>query len=230
MTGNERKQLFAKWRKWLRRIKKEQLSDLLINRHIFRQFCESTKPYAGESTKPYAGQSRGAELAAWMEQCYVAYATTTVRRMTEEPKKTWQSISLSIFLDDLLKNRQLVTRDYFCSRHGRSPSRRYADAEFSKIAGAGRPCLSEQTIKQDKRSLKKACDKVRKLVNKIIAHTENDRRKWPRVLYGDIDSAIDELNRVFDRYWYLLTATHPAHEPLDDCDVTDDLQKLWPPV
>ena len=85
--------MYKKWSRWLDRILNEQLRDLLINRHIFKQFqgCTAT----------YVGTYQGAELSEWMVQNYIAFATMAIRRMIERPKNSWKSISLGILLEDL---------------------------------------------------------------------------------------------------------------------------------
>lgn len=112
--------LFKKWHSWLKRIENDQLSDLLINRYIFRQFTGCTAPYVGKYN--------AAELAHWMEQCYIAFASTAIRRMLEEPArpptpvncpkcghtivkpKPQESVSLVILLRDIEQNASLFTR------------------------------------------------------------------------------------------------------------------------
>ena len=62
--------LFAKWGDFLDQIDREQLKDLLINRHIFHQFKDSVNS---------PGELRQApELAEWMHQGYVAFACAAV--------------------------------------------------------------------------------------------------------------------------------------------------------
>jgi hypothetical protein len=67
--------LYRKWAGWLRRIENEQLRDLIINRHFFKQLQECTAPHVGTY--------KGADISEWMVQNYVAFAATAIRRMTE---------------------------------------------------------------------------------------------------------------------------------------------------
>ena len=137
--------LFHKWRKMLERVREEQLGGLLINRHIFRQFARCTAPY----TETY----RGGNLAVWMEQCYLVFATTAVRRMVEEspdpPRKRkcpkcshefaapsnrsdQQSVSLVILLRDIEKHAFVFTRTWFRKRY---PRRGLRTATLTRLPG-----------------------------------------------------------------------------------------------
>jgi hypothetical protein len=215
-------QLFGKWRRWLHRIENDQLQDLLINRHIFHQFRGCIAPHVGSD--------HGAELASWMGQNYVAFAATAVRRMVEPPKANWKSISLIILLTDLAANDSLLTRERFRGLYKNSVAERFADRDFATITGSETASkMSAARINRDIRALKAASKKIKTLVDKVVAHTEADRRKVPRVQYGEIDKAIDLLEATFKRYCLLLNGSCPNPiVPLDDFDVAEDLKRIWP--
>jgi hypothetical protein len=218
---------FQKWRKWLDRIYQEQLQDLLINDHIFRQL--------NECIEPYIGATKGGELSRWMSQNYVAFAATAIRRLVEPPKTTWRSISLVILLSDVKANTHLVTRErrrrqYRRSNIPRKAATEFADEEFYELAGkSGVKVFPAQRIQRDIDVLKRKASKVKRLVDKVIAHTEEDRRKVPRVLFKDIDDAVIACRETYERYYLLLTARSFDASVLPcSFDVTDDLRKIWP--
>ena len=215
-------QAFAKWRRWLDRIENDQLRDLLINRHIFHQFRDCITPHVGSD--------RGATLASWVGQNYVAFATTAIRRMVEPPKESWKSISLVILLTDLAANDSLLTRQRFRGFYGNSVAQPFADRDFATITGSKAATrMSAPRINRDIRALQAASKKIKKLVDKVVAHTEADRRKVPRVQFGEIDKAIDLLEATFKRYCLLLNGSCPNRiVPVDDFDVVQDLKRIWP--
>jgi hypothetical protein len=215
-------QLIAKWRRWLHRIENDQLQDLLINRHIFHQFRDCIAPHTGSD--------RGADLASWMGQNYVAFAATAIRRMVEPPKTSWKSISLIILLMDLAANNSVLTRERFRCLYKHSVAERFVDRDFAKIAGSKSATLvSAARVKRDIHALKTASKRITKLVDKVVAHTEEDRRKVPHVQYGQIDKTIDLLEATFRRYCLLLNGSCPDPiVPLDDFDVVQDLKRIWP--
>ena len=189
------KALFKKWSRWLERIYEDQLHDLLVNRHIFQQL--------GDCTKPYIRTSKGGDLAHWMMQGYVAFAATAVRRMVEEPstKKGWRSVSLVVLLRDLAVNDNELTieRHRWLYRH--SVAVRFADRDFARITRNKKASsLSADRINRDILGLKRAAEPIRRLVNKIIAHTEEDRRLRGKMTYRKLSNAIDLFADTFKNY------------------------------
>jgi hypothetical protein len=215
-------QLVAKWRRWLHRIEKDQLQDLLINRHLFQQFRACIAAHTGSD--------RGANLAWWMAQNYLAFAATAIRRTGEPPKANWKSVSLIILLTELAAHDSLLTRERFRGLYKNRVAKRFADRDFSKITGSkAATSMSEAKINRDIRSLKAATKKMKKLVDKVVAHTEEDRRKVPRIQYSEIDKAIDLLEATWKRYSLLLNGSCPSPiVPFSDLDVVQDLKRIWP--
>jgi hypothetical protein len=214
--------MYKRWNRWLDRILNDQLRDLLINRHIFRQFLECTATHAGTY--------HGAELSAWMVQTYIAFAATAIRRMIEPPKNRWKSISLRILLEDLAANDTMLTRERFRGLYKNSVALRYADRDFNTISRSKKARhVTAARIDRDIMEIKAACDPVQRLVNKVVAHTEADRRKVGRISFGQIDRAIDLLETTFQRYSLLVQgkSCNPLF-PLGDIDVRADLKKIWP--
>lgn len=218
--------LYKKWGRWLKRIENDQLCDLLINRHIFHQLQECTTPYVGTH--------QGAEVSEWMVHSYIAFAATAIRRMIEPPRKQsnrkWQSISLVILLQDVAANDTVLTRQRYKSLYKNSVALRFADRDFNKIAGSEKAShVTADRIRRDIRKIETACAPVERLVNKVVAHTEADRRKVGSIKYAQIDSAINLLEAMFQRYSLLIhgKVCDPL-VPLDDIDVRADFKKIWP--
>jgi len=198
------------------------LQDLLINRHIFHQFRDSISDYVGSD--------RGAGLASWMAQNYVAFATTTIRRMIEPPKKNLRSISLVILLKDLAAHDSILTRQQFRTMYKNSQAMQMAVRDFDEITRCETATqMTAVIINQDISSLQSASKDIKEFVNKAVAHTEENRQKVPAVQYCKIDEAINLLEKTFGRYCLLLNG-HCADPivPLDGFDVVDDLKRIWP--
>lgn len=213
---------FKKWSGWLNRIEKEQLVDLLVYRHIFQQLQECTAPHVGTY--------QGVELVEWMVQNYIAFAATAIRRLMERPKKSWKSISLRILLEDMAANDEMLTRLRYRSLYKNSVALPVADRDFDKIARNKKAShVTAARIRRDIKEIEAACAPVERLVNKVVAHTEADRRKVGKIRYGQIDRAINLLEATFQRYSLLIhgSVCNPL-VPLDDIDVRADLKKIWP--
>lgn len=214
--------MYRKWSGWLARIEKEQLRDLLINRHVFKQLQECTAPHVGTY--------RSAKLFEWMVQNYIAFAATAIRRMIEQPNKKWKSISLRILLEDLAANDTVLTRQRYRTLYKNSIALPFADRNFNKIARNKRTSyVTAARIGRDIKEIEAACAPVERLVNKIVAHSEADRRKVGKIKYGQIDLAINLLEATFQRYSRLIhgSVCNPL-VPLDNLDVRADLKRIWP--
>ncbi len=222
--------LISLWRKRLTRIFDEQLRDLVINRHIMRQ--------ANDVWKRHKGGNGGGRLAQWMVQNYLAFATTTIRRLSEpppeQPRKSQTSLSLVILLEDMAANHKLLSRRWYT---GMYPKRIFnrdfrANRDFNNLCGnAKAQFMPERRIRVDIAAIKRAVRPIKRLVDKVVAHTEEDRRKKGRPKWGQINKAIDLLVIIYKRYHVLLTAT--AMDPFDVerlVNVTNDLERVWPRV
>jgi len=233
--------LFSKWRRWLDRILNEQLSDLLINQHIFEQL--------GDCTAPYVKTYQSADLAAWMTQGYVVFAATTVRRMLEEPArpprpvpcphcgeiivkpKPQKSLSLVILLRDIEQNSSLFTREWFrkrCAKKNMSVS--FADRDFNKITrNRTAKVLSISRVRRDIDALHRVARPIRRRVNKLIAHTARDRRKVGRAKFTQLNDTIKALTETYQLYSLLIAGTPLSPlVPFEDYDVVADFKKIWP--
>jgi hypothetical protein len=213
--------LFVKWSDWLEQIHEEQLRDLLINRHIFHQFRDSVNPHGDRLQAP--------ELAEWMHQGYVAYAIAAVRKMAQQPKKGFNSLSLGILLDDLKANQPRLTRATFGQMYDpNSPARRLADRDFDQVSGtSGCNAFPLAVIDRDIQDLKAVARPVKELADKVMFHTDMDRSNITIPTYGQFDQAIDFLRDTFAKYHLLITARAYVPVPLDDFDVRGALARLW---
>jgi hypothetical protein len=208
----------------LDRILAEQLEPLLISRHIYRQLSDSLKNYEGTD--------KSGELAVWMQEGCVAFAATRIRCMIEEPrrKSSWKSISVVILLEELKTNHAALTRERLRRMYRGRVRVAFADRDFDRIAREkGATCISSTRIERDIAAIKRAASPVKRLVDKQVAHTEEDRRRVGKCKYSDLDSAIDLLEETFRRYRGLIYGSYPSPlVSLRDYDVGDDLSKIWP--
>jgi hypothetical protein len=233
--------MFRKWKRDLNRIYNDQLLDLLVNVEIFRQF--------GAATKKHVGSRRGADLAKWMQQGYVAFAGTAIRRLLEHPAsspkpkvcpncgfvpptkkpKPERSVSLVILLRELQQNAHLLTRKRFCSQY-KGVASRFAGRDFDSIARRkGATHITADRIERDIQSLERAARPVRRLVNKVIAHTERDRRRIGRPKYKHIDAAVKAILTAFKRYRLLVDQRDfDPSDALQLAHADADFAKIWP--
>jgi len=123
----------------------------------------------------------------------------------------------------------VLTRQRYKGLYKNSVALRFADRDFNKIARSEKAShVTAVRIRRNVRKIEAACAPVERLVNKVVAHTEEDRRKVGRIKYGQIDRAVDLLESTFQRYSLLVNGSvcNPLL-PLDDIDVRADLKKIW---
>jgi hypothetical protein len=127
-------------------------------------------------------------------------------------------------------NDTVLTRERYRSLYKNSVALPFADRDFNKIARNKKTShVTAARIRRDIKEIDAVCAPVERLVNKVVAHTEADRRKVGKIKYGQIDRAINLLEATFQRYSLLIhgRVCDPL-VPLDDIDVRADLKKVWP--
>jgi hypothetical protein len=82
-------------------------------------------------------------------------------------------------------------------------------------------------IDRDIQKLRHSTERVKRLVNKVVAHTELDRRRIGKHHYGDLDVAIDTLLAIYKKYALLLECKESDFS-MDDFDLEEDFAELWP--
>ena len=214
--------LIRKWRKWLRRIEQEQLQGLLINQHFFRQFRDHTERHAGSADH--------AEFAEWIVHSHIAFVATAIRRIVEKPNRNWKSISLRRLLEDMARNDTELTRQRFVGLYRGAHKSRFGEQDFNRISRQkGAIKVASSRITRDIEELERACAPVHRLVNKVVAHTEEDGRKIGKTRFGDFGKAIDKIVITFQRYDLLLNGKNSQPlVPLDEYDISESLKLLWP--
>jgi len=214
--------LIRKWRRWLKRIEQEQLQDLLINQHFFNEFRAH---YAS-----HGHRADHAELAEWIVQAHTAFVATAIRRITEKPNRSWKSISLRILLEDMAQNDTELTRGRYLAMYRGSSRERFGNRDFDQIARKrGAKKLTARRINSDIKELDHVCRSIFRLVNKVVAHTEEDRRRIGKTRYGDFDKAIRKIVTTFQRYDLLINGKIcEPFVPVDEHNISDSLNVLWP--
>jgi len=137
---------------------------------------------------------------------------------------------LVILLEELKKHPSLLARQRYLKmcRKGGPVAERFADQWFDKMAGKKEAtAVSTAVINRDIVRLKRQTKQVKRLVNKLVAHTEMDRRRIGTHRYGNLNSAINVLLEVYRKYALLIEGSEPAF-PLEDFDVSEDFAKIWP--
>ncbi len=201
--------LRKRWRSWLPMMSTD-LAHLLGRREIFWELQEIAKE-----------NSRILEHGAffdWMCTNYVVTASIGIRSFTDQSKGVR---SLWRMLFEMLEHPGVLSRSAHVALYKKaaiSPHFDLANISFNNIAGKGRTSVSQQAIRTDLRALEDSSERVRRFVNKRIAHRtpQNELRRLPK--FHELDQAMDTIDRIFCKYNLILTAKYmeTAHATRQD--------------
>ena len=212
MSNTETATKLRRWRRQLQRIGEEQIE--LLNRHlaIFRVFQETVRE---------AKIRKGSEtnvLTDWMALNYIAFATSWVRKIAEPPptkskknakKKNDRRASLSLpkLLEELKTEPDVLSFERFGRMfRGKNVPLQMIRAQWERNFGRG-DSISKGTIGRDIRLVEAATVRVKKFVDKQVAHTAADRRQYIQTSFGEIREAVERASRVFAKYHLLVFGT-----------------------
>ena len=186
--------LRKRWKKWLPEMRND-MSNALGKREIFWELQEVAK----ENQRIL---SPGA-FFDWMCENYIATISIGVRSFTDQSKN---SRSLWRMLYEILENPGVLDREsharmYFSNPFGISFGRQC----FNDVVGKDVQLLPQQVIRSDLRRLEDTSERVRRFVNKRIAHRtkRGELRRPPK--FNELDAAIDNLDKTLCKYNFLLT-------------------------
>jgi hypothetical protein len=206
--------LFRKWRQWLDQIYRDQLHDLLVSQHIFRQFEECTAPYIGRGTAN--------ELVQWIDRNYLASATTAIRRIVEEPlpkpaerrcpkcgnplhlpnvKIRQQRLSLIVLLRDLANHADLLTIEHYRATSRGLVAIRFANRDFMRITK--RQNATEMPVGQINRdivALRQTAEQLQMLETTVVADTEPEQRLHSQTIHRWLNEAIALITNTYQTW------------------------------
>ena len=225
MTERQKTQLRKKWKRWIGIIGHDLANNLTSSdiheeiRHIIITLNERIQAPS--------------LLYNWLVDNYVDSITIRVRRLTDHDTRC---ISLYRLIEDISKNHEAITRDYYVSRyHKQMREEGFADRDFDRFANKGNNLISEYKLRKDMRRLDKNTDRIRKFVNKWIAHCDLQHKKLTARTHKDINDSLKSIDELFCKYNMLVTrggmrTAKPVlqfdwKEPLRHAWIKDDKQK-----
>lgn len=164
----------------------------------------------------------------WMCQNYIAAVSIGVRGFTDQSKN---SRSLWRMLYEILENpgaldRESHARMYRSSAFGVS----YGRQCFNDVVGRDSHVLPQQTIRSDLRRLEDTSERVRRFVNKRIAHRtkRGELRRPPK--FRELDAAIHNIDKTLCKYNFLLTGqSEESFHATRQCNWQEVLWEPWIP-
>ena len=191
--------IIKKWKRWLKVIYKD-LVTLAAYRHVFQEIQEIVR----KNPKVNVGSSFHDLIATG----YSTFASISVRRQLDRDRR---SVSLALLMDDILKNPAALSRRRMVKLYQRSrlPAA-MAHRHMDNSQRMGRVRINMRQVRKDLAALDCNCNRVRRYVNKHVAHRNRQPlRSLPT--FEDLNRSIDFLEELFKRYNFLIEGSGLLH-------------------
>lgn len=186
----------------LLRIVKIDTAVLLHHRYMFREILAMIQdnPELPEASVVYG----------YLQRTYFAAATAAVRRLTDENHR---SISLYRLIAEFRDGRNVLTRDGFLVLHHHM-SADEVNQIFNEFALPDDQLMDPAALRLDQNLLLGQAHTVREFVDKEVAHADREHVLGPSqrpalATYGELDTAIDTIQRTLRKYDRLLSGAAP---------------------
>lgn len=140
----------------------------------------------------------------WMCRSHITALAVGIRSFIDFDKR---SRSLARLLYELIEHPRAITRDWHVRMYRGTPiGEELGHMSFNAVVGKRKDHVSVRMIRSDLRRIEQASERVRRFVNKRVAHRASPGaiRRLPRL--NELDSALTVLDEVFCKYNLLLTA------------------------
>ena len=210
-------QKLQKWRKWMNVIEKE-IRGLVVDANMFWEVQDIIRSNP-RIQKPSA-------FYRYLGRTYLSHALAGLRRQIKPQK---DSISLVGLLDDIAKNPEELSRDYYRSRcaYPAAPdiSQKVTESskkkveitgashlkdlinmgDFAKFADASGKHVCPKMVEDDLKRLKSTVEIHEEFADKRIAHLDKGE---PEVMpaFGELDEPIKLLDETYVKYHFLFYA------------------------
>lgn len=205
-----------RWRRWLPSMRRD-MTHLLGSREIFWGLQEVAKENS-EILSP-------GDFFDWMCRNYISAISIGIRSFVDQDRR---SHSLWRMLYEILERPGVID----CESHARMYRSTSTGIEFGRhcfqnVVGKGAVLLSQGSVRSDLKILEDASERVRRYVNKRVAHRTSPGgiRRLPK--FNEVDAALDVLDKILSKYDFLLTAS--GIESFRATRQHDWRQVLWEP-
>jgi hypothetical protein len=191
-----------KWGEWLRDIHADVRS-LLMSRQIFWEIQKIVDANAKLQEQPGL-------FNQWLATNYVVAATVGIRRQLDRDSRSVSLVRLLTEVAVTIEERpDILSRANFVKNYRPET----AERDYDKLVGAEQQRVDVTFVHCDLDRFCAAADTetVREFVNKRAAHW--DEAADPKVKLGEVDTALDILSGLVDKYTRLLTGSGSPLEP-----------------
>lgn len=216
---------FSEWGSAIERLRQEHVS-LGWSQYVFRLLREIFN--SNEQLRRTGGFLMDC-FADW----YVTHALMVLRRDMDKRSGTENVVTL---LYDMKDHAEILTLERFLASWETKDPRalEYAEERFESWAPLTKRERPEDThvspdrVQRDIDELGDAVESVRRYAEMTKAHRTPETDPRPQLTYGDMHAAIDQVRKVLNRYYSLLTNSSMAFwEPVPQYSVFECLKHPW---
>lgn len=192
-SASKRRSTYLRWKRWLRYVY-DEIVEMALDRHVYRE----VQAMIASNTNLQVPSV----FYDWMNRAYVADMAVAIRRQTDRDSR---SISLLRLIQDVGDHPEVISRRRYVRFYGSGRLRTLGHRSFERFAKKGADQINPAVIRKHERELLAAERKLRRFVNKHVAHRSRcPMRHLPT--YGDLDTCLDLLERLLKDYKLLIDA------------------------
>lgn len=185
---------FERWFQWIERIKAD-LTQIINHKQVYSYFIEMVN-----ANIEHIKNNEGILFCDFVRECYAVQAAISIRRHVKIKE---DSISLMKLLVQIKESANQFSYEFYLTRYPVNGFE-WQKSTFQSFSKDGK-IISEETIDDDMQELKNIGHQVSNFVDRVIAHLDK-RGSDEKVTYGDLDQAIDLLNKITCKYITLITS------------------------
>jgi hypothetical protein len=179
-----------------------ELFDWVMKMHLYRDIYRSWNDALGVTSDDVLSAGH---FHRWVRDGYVASMAMAIRR---EVDASSDSKSLLQFLTTVRESAQLLDREWYFERavqdsFGLEPYER----QWGELATADGAHIAPEVVQADMESFTAMASAVELYATRTLAHRlDPEKKPAPTVTYEKIHDAVDEIERVFRRWYQIITA------------------------
>lgn len=144
------------------------------------------------------------QRSAFYGRLQLWYAESLIMAVRRQAK-VGQGISLAGLMRDIADCPREVSRKYWTSLWKGHVLEEGADLSFDMLVGEGKDSIEVADVDQDLAELGHLAESCERWADKRIAHHDPGGEPKPPT-FGDLDAALDVLDRMFKKYYLYVTA------------------------
>jgi hypothetical protein len=187
-----------KWKRWIEKQIRAEVLSMNNHRAIYQELGRITSEH---------GALPPSHFFNFLADTYGATQAVAIRRQAEVSPRV---ISLAVLLHEIAGDPKRLSRERYLSHYHSFARRDRGEPEWvEKFGGGVGDYVDPDLVRADLEELRKGTARTKDLVDLHLAHADKKGLATPPT-FAELHSAIDAINRQFDKYVLLLTVSSYA--------------------